>query len=503
MPIDVTIKARDGKAVKSFALRGPDAMRKVALWIWREIFMSMLAHGTPFVIRSIPEMIAEIEALLGWRALERLLSGGNPSVLDEYEGGDDGLYEEDEDLDDNNAIDYVEEDGDEDFVDEDAYHGSGMCPFHGGHWPASMEGHRLQLQKLVENHLHTAFRAMPSMDLFKVIRAISVDPRTADHVLLEETDENATKSSDTLNAALEIYTSKRNAFRLHAVLSSHSHLLRPQDTETLQHAVRILANGGYALFGLHIFERELFEAARAIYASLIAVFGNIELAEYKVCVEEILKLRPGSLERKNSIERWIDLVVTQQASMNPMTFTMMMMGLQMGGPPEGGPDDPAGFLDNVDQNDSDWDDAMEEFRPPLKERFDGWIELSLLWKEISTNAVLSGVYAKAVQLMPFLCGADIVEQMIVRLTNLQGRTHVARALQSLSNFCIFHRKKLTTAANKQRRAADKATDKATKKAAPTPFGTTNPPFSFSFQPQPQSQPQLQPQTRYGGMEDVD
>ncbi|KAG6840870.1 hypothetical protein C0991_003590 [Blastosporella zonata] len=496
MPIDITIKARDGSVVKSFALRGPHGIDRALLWIWREIFVSMLAHGTTSMTRRIPEMFEDIEMTIGWNALERILYGGNSSAFTEYDDfDDDGFYDEDEELHDDNAMDFVDEDGDEDYVDENEHHShGGTCSFHASHWPVSLEQQRIRLREIVEDILHVRFRTMPSLRMFTVIRAISADPRAADLVLLQETNDNATKSSDTFAGALDIYVSKLNAYRIHVMLSSHSHLLRPRDTEVLQSAVSVLNSGGYSAFGLQILERQLFETIRAIYAAVTSVFGNIDLDEHKLDLEGILKLRAGTLERTDRIRRWSDSVVTQAAPMNPVAFAAMMMAFPMGGPiEEVGPEDPAGFLDDVDESDPDWDDLREEFRPPLKERFDGWIKLAPLWKDASAKTVMSSTYAKAVKLMPFLRGSDIVDEMVTRLNELQGKTHAARAVQSLSTFCIYQRKKISTASKQRRAVADKAAP------APPPSGpSASTSFSFSIPPQPP-----QPHHLFGGMEDVD
>ncbi|KAH0586859.1 hypothetical protein H2248_005703 [Termitomyces sp. 'cryptogamus'] len=505
MPIDITIKARDGKMIKSFVLRGPHTLRKAILWIWREVFVSMLAYGSSSTKSKIPEMIEDVEMLMGWEALERLLYGGR-SFVSKHEGfEDDDVWDDDDDDDDeefpdDNVFDYViEEDGDEDYVDEDSRHTpNGPSFIHATHWPESMAQHRTRLRELIEDRLHTIFRAMPSMDMFNVIRAISANPIVTDQILLKETNENATKSSDTLVGALAIYTSKVNAFRIYTLLDTHSHLLRPCDAEVLQKAVRVLAGSGYSSNALEILERELLDTIRAIHAALTAVFGLVDHTEHKIDVEEILKLRAGSSERKDRIQRWVDSILTHAAPMNPVAFAAMMMGFPMAAAvEEGGHEDPAGFLDDIDHADPDWEELKEEFRPPLKERFDGWCQLTAMWKETTNKTALGNVYAKAVQIMPYLRGADIVEHLIVRLTELHGKTHIARALQSLSNFCIFQRKKITTAANKQRRAAGRAPTSTTSTA---PFGPSiTPSFLFSFH----SESNSQPSSLSAGMDDVD
>ncbi|KAG6861436.1 hypothetical protein C0995_000276 [Termitomyces sp. Mi166 len=510
MPINIRIKDRDGKVVKSFVLRGPHKLKKAILWIWRDVFVSMLAHGTSSTKNKIPEMIEDIEMLMGWEALERLLYGGR-TLITKHEGlEDDDAWDDDDDDDDDeelpidnvsDAFDYViEEDEEEDCIDEDSRRiSTGICLVHAAHWTESMDEHRIRLRELVEDRLHIIFRAMPSVDMFNVIRAISGDPIVTDQILLDETNENATKSSDTLVGALTIYTQKINAFKIHTLLDTHLHFLRPRDAEVLQDAVRVLVGSGYSSRALQILEHELLGTIHAIHAALTGVFGLVDLEEYKIDIERILKLRVGSTERKNRIQRWTDSILTHVAPMDPVAFAAMMMGFPVRGPVgEGGHEDPAGFLDDVDEADPDWEELKEEFRPPLKERFDGWYQLTGMWKDTTSKTTLRIVYGKAVQIMPYLRGADIVEHMVARLTELHGKTHIARALQSLSNFCIFQRKKIATAFNKQRRtsAADQA---STSTPSTAPFEPTiSPVFPFSFQSEPRAQTSL-----FSGIEDVD
>jgi len=88
MPIDITIKTENGKVVKTFTLRGPQMLGKAILWIWRELFVSLFAYGTASAKKKMPEMIEEIETVMGWDALERLLYGGGACELCATPNGD-------------------------------------------------------------------------------------------------------------------------------------------------------------------------------------------------------------------------------------------------------------------------------------------------------------------------------------------------------------------------------------------------------------------------------
>lgn len=76
MSVNVTIKNQGGKVVKDFAVSGPRGIERILLWIWRDLFVSLLARGTSWDKKKIPEMMESIESVMDWTALERLLYGG-------------------------------------------------------------------------------------------------------------------------------------------------------------------------------------------------------------------------------------------------------------------------------------------------------------------------------------------------------------------------------------------------------------------------------------------
>jgi hypothetical protein len=76
MLVIVTIKKTCGKVVKTFSLTGANSIDEVLLWIWRDLFVSLLANGAKRDKKMVPEMLVDIERVFGWNALERLLYGG-------------------------------------------------------------------------------------------------------------------------------------------------------------------------------------------------------------------------------------------------------------------------------------------------------------------------------------------------------------------------------------------------------------------------------------------
>lgn len=85
MPIIVIIRNRHGKVIKTFDLRGVPSIDQITLWIWRDLFVSLSATGSRFLTNAIPDMLEEIEGVMGWPALDLLLYGGKKGeVIDIY-----------------------------------------------------------------------------------------------------------------------------------------------------------------------------------------------------------------------------------------------------------------------------------------------------------------------------------------------------------------------------------------------------------------------------------
>jgi hypothetical protein len=86
MFLTVDIKDSCGKLVRSFNINGAHNVDQVLLWIWRDLFVSILARGRDRQKEMIPEMLADIEDVLGWPCLERLLYGGKIGTSGFYVG---------------------------------------------------------------------------------------------------------------------------------------------------------------------------------------------------------------------------------------------------------------------------------------------------------------------------------------------------------------------------------------------------------------------------------
>jgi hypothetical protein len=79
--LPVHIRRRSGELVKLFEIGGGQNIESIILWIWRDVFLTMLAADRPRYPEVIGEMLGEIEEVLGWKVLERILYGGKQSRL--------------------------------------------------------------------------------------------------------------------------------------------------------------------------------------------------------------------------------------------------------------------------------------------------------------------------------------------------------------------------------------------------------------------------------------
>jgi hypothetical protein len=231
--------------------------------------------------------------------------------------------------------------------------------------------------------------------------------------LFSTVSQNATNTSDTLVAALEIFSAESEVPRVLALLDSHSYLLRPRDARSLQLAAACISESPkYHARAIPIMIRELSDSIRHIHAAVRSVFSHIDESKQQHELTEILKLRAGRVRRQR-VEAWVEAVSSPPAPMmHPMAVAAaMMMGFPVP-PPGAQADDPelAAALDLSSSYDRDLEDLREEFRPRLSERFDGWCKVANNTK--GGSALLADAHVRAVKLMPFLRASDLVHEML-------------------------------------------------------------------------------------------
>ncbi|KAF9530956.1 hypothetical protein CPB83DRAFT_892227 [Crepidotus variabilis] len=454
LPVEFTLKDKNGKTLRRFSLQGPQNVDKALLWIWRDLFVSLFLKGSEKDKARVPDLLEEIQVVLGVEALEKILYGGAISE-DNDEEWEDEDYDpaEDEDLGDY-AGDCFDDNSDYDTEESDS---RCSCNRHANYWTDDANHQRIPLRDCVEKQLMNVFRETPSLGIFNSLATISGDPIKTEKELMKILEEVAGSTPDNLVAALEIHISNNNYSKIVALLDEYSYLLRPRDMTTLVCAVTLLDESSFRGRALFILEKELEDSLGAIYHSIRASFTFIEDEPNKQELKEILKLKSSSSSRKARVEAWAETVISSPGNpMHPMAFAAMMMGLPMiPGVDDGEDSDILNYVD-LDQNDPDFEDLREEYRPNLKARFDGWTNLGS-----SLNggpAVLAKLYQKAVEIMPFLQGQDIVNEMAARsLRERPNKTHILDALNNLSTFAKTQRKKLSLARGEKKRTTTTTT----------------------------------------------
>lgn len=423
------------KIVKHFSVVGPQNLDRILLWVWRDLFVSLLADGSEADKKRIPDFLDDIESSLGALALERLLYGGKSSehfrclkiitltATDDDESGEmDGIdseddeegNSEDEDIFGHHYCDNADDDDDDDddyYTDDD----DDPCPcnFHAKYWPERLDRERLSLRQHVENRLFAIFELTPSLAVYNTLMNLSENAYQTDIRIEKILKKIAGDTPNNLVAALDIQIHNNDPEQIISLLDSYSYLLRPRDAVTLQCAVAMLDQSEFHKRGIAILEKEFIDCIRAIHSTVRSCFSRIEDEANTKDLQEILQLRSGSSERKSRVEAWGERVITvSNGPMHPMAFAAMMMGLPM--MPGGDGDDDADILSYVDfdQDDPDLEELRDEYRPNLKAIFDGWnhIGQSLM----GGSLVLARAYIKAVGIMPWLRASDVVSEMTSR-----------------------------------------------------------------------------------------
>ncbi len=320
-------------------------------------------------------------------------------------------------------------------------------PSHAKHWSSRISSQMWNFRKYVHAAMLAVFKVNPSLRLYSAILANSTSPETTAAELMTYLNEMAPSCPEVFAAALDIHSLERNTITLASLLSSHSHLIRPRDAPIYQSAVTTLgADPFQQQRALEIIEKELLDTANAVRAPLLASFSLLETPENKAEIEQILKLRPSAGGRQDRIERWVDAVITPGTNTpNPMALAAMVMGLPIVPVLDGMDDaDPLGYLD-LDPTDPDMEDLRDEFRPRLKQRFEGWADSGIAVKGGQT--ILVKVYRELVKTMPWLRASDVVEEMMARRVPRSHEFLLDRALTTCLSMFLSSTGSRTSRAN--------------------------------------------------------
>ncbi|KXN91141.1 hypothetical protein AN958_02825 [Leucoagaricus sp. SymC.cos] len=436
MYVTISLKDRRNRTVKYFSFTGPRNLDQVCMWIWRDLFISMLVDDRRSKTR-VKEMLADIEELMGWS--------------DDYDDDDDDADSEDEET---LLRDYEGVGTDDEYEVDSEGESQSCCRFHTKYWSNDMNEGRITFRSIVKARLVEIFREVPDGSLFCAIISISQDPTSrTNKLLLDILGDVAGDSADTLKAALTIHTNLYHPRTILKLLEDYYHYLRPIDCPTLLPAVAVLAESSYRSHALKFVERELFDAVQHIFVAVRSAFSHFLEEVNQAELVDILKLESDSSLRASRIERWVDRALTPASSepMGPMAFAAMMMGFPVGPPPASMDEtDLLAYMD-LSKPDPDLDPLREEFKPQLKPRFESW-QLFAQTMAKDFPQIMHRVYNKIIELMPFFKGADVVKEMSNRIADRPSKGHIHEAMNCVTAFCKAYRDKYIERRRKKKTA---------------------------------------------------
>ena len=422
----------------------------------------------------------------------------NVGPHDEY-GPDEEWTDVDSDEDEDEDV-YTDDDSDLDAAVDDSDWvpkvNRRTTPSQAKHWSHRISSQMWQFRKHIHAGMLAVFKLNPSLRLYSALLSSSTDPDATGAELMSFLNETATSCPEVFAAALDIHALENNTPTIASLLSTHAHLLRPRDAPVFQRAVAALAEDPFQqLRALELIEKELLDTIVCVRAALAGPFSRLDAPSNRAELEQILKLR--ATDRQDRVERWVDAIATPGAgNPNPMALAAMVMGLPLPLPlplpvvpplalGDGAEDvDPLGYLD-LDPGDPDTEDLREEFRPRLKQRFEGWADTAQRAK--GGLPVLTRVYRELVAGMPFLRAADVVEDMLARVAEKPGRQHIVDAVDALAAFAKAQKRRLHKSERETRRRANAGTQ--TNAAVAT--GPSTPMFAFGTAGAPPPQPYVQ------------
>ncbi|KAF5365162.1 hypothetical protein D9757_011761 [Collybiopsis confluens] len=212
IPVNFKIKATSGKLVKLFSYRDISSMDRILLWMWRELFISMSAHGGHQARKTVSQMLVDIEESHGWKSLGKMLHGGNCGPnwdLDDYDEEKDDEQNEHYDEDEDDEAELIDEDAwywdrercnEDDDLSSDSesssdsrshssssssssstssesesdLYGPCSCNLHARHWSPKVNKHRHHLRSLVIENLQALFRIDPTPEMYTAIESLCI-----------------------------------------------------------------------------------------------------------------------------------------------------------------------------------------------------------------------------------------------------------------------------------------------------------------------------------------
>ena len=72
----MTIADKHGRIIKTFHEAGLKNIENAIFWVWREVLLALLASKDKASVGIIPSLLVDVDDLVNWEGLERLILGG-------------------------------------------------------------------------------------------------------------------------------------------------------------------------------------------------------------------------------------------------------------------------------------------------------------------------------------------------------------------------------------------------------------------------------------------
>ncbi|KAA1465919.1 hypothetical protein DENSPDRAFT_830617 [Dentipellis sp. KUC8613] len=336
------------------------------------------------------------------------------------------------------------------------------------YWTPAMRSNVPTLFELAENRALELFKEHPDSKLYGMILRMTTRPvDVVKAELLQVVKDYAYVSSDCFSVALSIFRAGAQHQQVLVLLSCGAHLLRPRDAPMYQTVILQLSRyPELRHHALSLVEKELHNIICSIRAELLTVFSGLETPTNASEVQEILKLPMDGHMRKHRLERWLDAIKTPRP-LDPMVSAATIIGLPTPPPlhwivplqevlevedimdelepwysasetyedeadeSEVYEADPFGIFHKKELP-GDLEDIRDQLKSQMGEQLQGWVRSSGAIP--GSTKMLLQVIRKTVEMMPFVQGNDIVDEMVIRLWNGIETEYIAVAIKSLGEF---------------------------------------------------------------------
>ncbi|KAI5895973.1 uncharacterized protein SCHCODRAFT_01170220 [Schizophyllum commune H4-8] len=403
MPISISIESQKGHQIRLFEVNGLLDIRVAALWLWKELFLSMLTVNVQRAQVITPIMLNEIEDNLEWPALLEILTSGDGTP-------------------------------------------------HGDCWTASAQ--YILFQDILSSHLTESLGVQPSVELYHA--AISTCHNAIDMKLKLQSIIRGIEitSRDILLAVLSIYIDTDHPRLIVELLRIHRHFLRVNDFAHLQAAASALArHESFLADALTLVSQGLKRAVTSVNMMVLGTFAHFSDPAQQAILSSVFQLRPGTQTRQCRIRQWVAAACSPGNHVQHPGISAVVTNLPSG--PSAGDTTTMDAMDLINPGIG----HLVDIAPYLGDCLAGWVTLASAIR--GGEQILQATYGRILKEMEFFKAPDVVDAMILHMSTDPTMASICDGLQQLSRFCKARR----TAAITKRRGLHKRENMKTESVA--------------------------------------